>query len=144
MFDFSGMRVKKLHPDAQLPRKDDPGDAGYDLFTVEGGVIPAGGRTAFSIGIATELPYGHYAQVKDRSGLALNGITTLGGVIDNGYRGEWKVILHNTDPLFSYVVEPGDKIAQAVIRRYANPEVHEVDELTETGRGACGFGSTGR
>ena len=143
MFDFSGFRCKRLHPNAVLPHKYD-GDAGYDMHSVESGTIEVGGRRKFRLGFAAELPYGKYCQLKDRSGLADDhGLTVLAGVMDNGYRGEYMVILHNTSPQ-PYEIRAGDKVCQGVIRRFANPVPCWVDELTETERGEGGFGSTGQ
>jgi dUTP pyrophosphatase len=82
-----------------------------------------------------------------RSGLALrHGITCLNtpGLIDSGYRGEVSVLLVNTDPESTYVVERGDRIAQLVIQRVEQADFAMVEELPESARGAGGFGHSGR
>jgi len=136
--------VQRLDSRAKLPVRAHPGDAGLDLHALEGGVIGAGGRLVVSTGIAIAVPEGHVGLILDRSGLAArHGITNLGGVIDAGYRGEWKVIMHNTSDE-PYEVAAGERIAQVLIVPIALPQVCEVEELDDTIRGEGGFGSTGR
>jgi dUTP pyrophosphatase len=100
---------------------------------------------AVPTGIAIELPLGVEAQVRPRSGLALNhGITCLNspGTIDSDYRGEVKAILINhSDVVFN--IHRGMKIAQMVIARHEQAELVEVESLSDSERGAGGFGSTG-
>jgi dUTP pyrophosphatase len=102
-------------------------------------------RTIVKTGLFIELPIGYEAQVRPRSGLAAkNGITVLNapGPVDADYRGEIGVILVNlsNDP---FVIENGERIAQLIIAKHERAEWIEVQELTETSRGAGGFGSTG-
>lgn len=139
------IRFKKLVPEAVVPRQAHPGDAGFDLVSMEKRTIPAGGRALVRTGLAVEIPVGFEGQVRPRSGLALKrGVTVLNapGTIDSGYRGEIGVILANfgTD---SFAIEPGDRIAQLVIAPVANVAVEVAVELSETERGGGGFGSTG-
>ena len=100
-------------------------------------------------GIAIALPSGHEGQVRPRSGLAAkHGVTVLNapGTVDEDYRGEVKVLLVNLGPA-AHRIEPGDRIAQLVVAPVTRVNVVQVageDELGETGRGAGGFGSTGR
>lgn len=113
--------------------------------TVKGLLIQPGGRALIPTGIQMALPAGYEAQVRPRSGLALKyGITVLNtpGTIDADYRGDVGVILmnHGTEP---FVVEQGDRIAQLVINEIIQGVFVEVDVLTETERGAGGFGHTG-
>ena len=140
------LRIKKLHPDAIIPRRAKPGDSGLDLHAILSGgplYLQAGGRERVSTGIAIELPEGFEAQVRPRSGLAHSfGIQTAFGTVDNGYRGELWVNLFNHS-FSGHTVRHGDRIAQLVICPVAYPELVEVEELTETERGADGFGSTG-
>jgi dUTP pyrophosphatase len=141
--------IKKL-PHAQdlpLPHYATKGSAGLDLLAAideEIELLP-GQRLAVPAGIAIELPPGWEAQVRPRSGLALNhGITCLNspGTIDSDYRGEIKVILINHgDKVF--VIQRGHKIAQMVIAKHEQAELVELDALSESERGAGGFGSTG-
>lgn len=103
-------------------------------------------RILIPTGLFIELPEGHEAQVRPRSGLAINqGITCLNtpGTIDADYRGEIKVILINlsTEP---QTIKPGDRIAQMVIQQVAQVILYEVKEITETERGEGGFGHTGK
>ena len=145
MIDFSGLRVKLLYPGAKLPTKAHY-SAGYDLYSprIDFHLLP-GERAILPLGIATEIPYGYYGKIFGRSGLAAQkGITVLGGVIDNDYRGEWKVVLVNTDSVTPLWISPGDRIAQVVFMSYGQFAVNEIEELSETERGENGFGSTGR
>ena len=141
--------IKKLpHAlDLPLPHYATPGSAGLDLLAAVDAemVIEPGKRAAVPTGIAIELPLGVEAQVRPRSGLALNqGITCLNapGTIDSDYRGEIKAILINhSDTVFK--ITRGMKIAQMVIARHEQAELVEVEALGESERGAGGFGSTG-
>src|SRR5262249_16232031 len=118
-------------------------DAGMDLRSVEQVVLQPGVAQAVPTGIAIELPPGHEAQVRPRSGLGLkHSITVNFGTIDPGYRGEIRVIMFNLGRA-DYVVEKGDRIAQLVVARYEPVEWAE-GELGDSARGAGGFGSSGR
>jgi dUTP pyrophosphatase len=133
--------------DLPLPHYATPGSAGLDLLAATDGDIELkpGARMAVPAGIAIELPLGVEAQVRPRSGLALNhGITCLNtpGTIDSDYRGEIKVILINHGET-AFRILRGMKIAQMVIARHEQAELVEVDALSESTRGAGGFGSTG-
>ena len=141
--------IKKL-PHAQdlpLPHYATKGSAGLDLLAAideEIELLP-GQRLAVPTGIAIELPPGWEAQVRPRSGLALNhGVTCLNapGTIDSDYRGEVKAILINHGDMV-FVIQRGHKIAQMVIAKHQQAELVEMDALSESERGAGGFGSTG-
>jgi dUTP pyrophosphatase len=141
------IRIKRLHPDAQLPvyAHGPEEDAGLDLCAVEGALLLPHAPVAVPTGLALEIPPGYEAQIRPRSGLALKHALTLPnapGTIDPSYRGEVKVILLNlgTEP---YRVHPGDRIAQLVIAKYEAIEWSESD-LGDSTRGAGGFGSSGR
>jgi dUTP pyrophosphatase len=133
--------------DLALPHYATSGSAGLDLIAAveeEIELLP-GQRAAIPCGIAIELPDGYEAQVRPRSGLALNqGVTVLNapGTIDSDYRGEVKAILinHGAEP---YLIKRGAKIAQMVIARHEQAEIVESEELSGSARGAGGFGSTG-
>ena len=133
--------------DLPLPHYATTGSAGLDLLAaVDHQVILAPGqRMAVPTGIAIELPHGVEAQVRPRSGLALNhGITCLNspGTIDSDYRGEIKAILINHSQE-DFVIARGARIAQMVIARHEQAELVELEALTDSARGAGGFGSTG-
>ena len=135
------MKFKKLHPDAQLPTRQKDGDAGYDLHCVQSGPVHA--VSIFDTGVAVEIPPGHVGLIRDRSGLATNkGITVLAGVVDSGYRGEIKVALSCTK-MDAPVMIIGERIAQLVVVPCIMESSEWVDELSQTERGAAGFGSTG-
>jgi dUTP pyrophosphatase len=139
------IKVKKLHPAAQLPRyahAGDFGDLAADLYACCAATLPPGSTQPIPTGVALEFPSTHGALVEDRSGLAVRGVTTLAGVIDPGYRGEIKVVLTNlsTAPI---EIQPGDRIAQLRIVQRIEATFEEVDELGEAKRGDRGFGSTG-
>ena len=144
------IKVKKLHPDAKLPRYSHTGpwgDLAADLSACAPITLaPAGtpGCTqAVSTGLALGLPSTHGALVEDRSGLALRGITTLAGVIDPGYRGEVKIVVTNLTPA-PFEIQPGDRIAQLRIVQRIEATFEEAVEIAEAPRGAAGFGSTGK
>lgn len=141
------MRIKKLDPAAVTPSYAKPGDAGLDLTYVgDARWLHAGERFLASTGIALELPPGTQGEVRSRSGLAAkHGVVVLNspGTVDEGYRGEVKVILTNTDPSASFYLEPGMKIAQLVVMPYVRADVVVVNDLSESERGEGGFGSTG-
>ena len=139
------LNVKKLTPEAILPSYAREGDAGLDLFAAAQVVIPPGKSALVPTGIAIELPSGTEAQVRPRSGLALkHSLTVLNtpGTVDEGYRGEVGVILINHGAS-AFTVERGMKIAQMVVSPRIQVAVVEVAELSDTQRGAGGFGSTG-
>jgi len=139
--------VAKLKPEAILPRRAHPGDAGLDLCACEAAHIGPGERWSVGTGIAVEIPEGYAGLVLPRSGLAMkHGIALVNapGLIDAGYRGEVRVLLLNTDPAETFRVEPGDRIAQLVIAPIVLAEPVEVAKLAESARGDGGFGSSGR
>jgi len=136
-------KVKKLSPDAVVPTKENSNDAGIDVYTNESYVLQPGERHTFGTGVAVEIPDGYVALFWDRSGLGSKGIHRLAGVIDSGYRGEWKVVLLNTSDE-PYEIKKGDKIVQCVLQKFEPVDIQEVDELSDTERGEAGFGSSGR
>src|SRR5580692_7846247 len=137
--------IKKIHPEAKLPAyaHGPLEDAGLDLCAVERTVLEPGIAQAVPTGIAIELQPGYEAQVRPRSGLALkHSLTVNFGTIDPGYRGEIRVVMFNLGRA-DYTIERGDRIAQLVIARYEAIEWEEAD-LSASGRGTGGFGSSGR
>lgn len=144
MYDIN---IKKLNEKAIIPTYGSEYAAGADLYAcMEDTVTIAPGETAFiHTGIAMEIPTGFAGLVYARSGLASKkGLAPANkvGVIDADYRGEIMVALHNHS-LTPATIESGERIAQLVITPYITGVFHPVEELSDTVRGAGGFGSTG-
>jgi len=139
------LRVKRLCSTAVLPTVAHRGqDLGYDLYASEAITVPARGMAKVKTGIAIEFTSGHGALLRDRSSMASRGLAVTAGVIDAGYRGEIQVIMHNLADQDA-TIAAGDKIVQMIpVRPETNFPVEEVDDLSETKRGAGGFGSTGK
>ena len=164
------LKVKRLVPDAVLPVKAHPTDSGFDLFAAERVVIEPGETKIVKTGIAIELPNGHDAQVRPRSGVtSKTKLRVQVGTIDQGYAGEIGIMVDNISNAevrnewrypklgidgktikdnysassCTYLIRKGDKLAQLVIAAVAHPTVVEVDVLNEGERGGNGFGSTG-
>ncbi len=137
------LRVKKIHPQAKLPAFSHPGDAGLDLFSVIDQVVGVGEVKPIPTGIKMAIPEGYVGLIWDKSGISLQGVHRLAGVVDAGYRGEVRVVVVNLgrEP---FAVKSGMKIAQMLIQPVQAVEVVETEELDETSRGEGGFGSTGR
>ena len=138
--------IERLRDEAVVPGRAYAGDAGLDLAACDRVELGPGERAVVGTGLAVAIPEGYAGFVQPRSGLAdRHGVSIVNspGLIDSGYRGEVKVILLNTDPAQTFVVEPGMRIAQLVV--LALPELHVVerDELPATERGARGHGSSG-
>ena len=141
------IRVKKLHPMAQLPTYGSAEAAGADLYAcLEQAVTIAPGETAWiPTGLALEVPKGCAGLVYARSSLgAKRGLAPpyKVGVIDSDYRGEIRVVLLNHGKV-PQTVENGERVAQFLITPVLTPAYEEVEELTDTNRGTGGFGSTG-
>ncbi len=137
------LHIKKLSSNATIPKYIHPHDAGMDLYSSETIVVNPGERKLISTGIAMAIPSGYVGLIWDKSGIATNhGLKTMAGVIDAGYRGEIKILIHNLSQQ-AYTVQVGTKIAQMLIQPVEQKQVIEVQELDETARGEDGFGSTG-
>ena len=147
--DTIHVTVKKLSSNAKLPTPCSEFAAGSDLYAAETLIIPPQGKAVVptDISIAIDNP-NFYARVAPRSGLAVrNHIDVGAGVVDYDYRGAIAVVLFNHDPVNSFAVKIGDRIAQLVFERIAMPIFAELEpgqELPTTTRGAGGFGSTGK
>jgi dUTP diphosphatase len=138
--------IRRLREDAVLPARAYVGDAGLDLVACERHEIGPGERALVGTGVAVAIPEGYAGLVTPRSGLAVeHGITIVNapGVVDSGYRGELRVILHNTDRQASFVVEPGMRIAQLLVVAVPEASLRDVDELPTSERGEGGLGSSG-
>jgi dUTP pyrophosphatase len=131
-----------------LPAYQTPGSAGLDLCAalLAAVTLAPAERRLVPTGLSFEIPEGYEGQVRPRSGLALKhgiGIVNSPGTIDSDFRGEVGIVLinHGAEP---YLVEPLSRIAQLVIAPVVQVEIVESESLTETSRGAAGYGSTGR
>lgn len=129
-----------------LPAYETEHAAGMDLRAAEDAIVPPGGRALVVTGFAIALPHGFEAQVRPRSGLAAkHGVTVLNapGTIDADYRGEVKVILINHG-VEAFAIKRGDRIAQMIVAPVTRVRLAEAASLSDTARGAGGFGSTGQ
>lgn len=151
------MKIKKLYKDAVIPTRADNGSAGMDLYAYIDNntvdilvanvlVIPPHKTEMVSVGFAMEIPNGTYGAIFARSGLASKqGLRPANcvGVVDSTYRGEVFVALHNDSDEIKYIHHQ-DRIAQMIIMEYPTVEITETDVLSDTERGANGFGSSGK
>jgi len=140
------VKFKLTSPNARLPEYAHDTDSGADLFASEHYWIGSGETVLVPTGLQIELPPHFEGQVRSKSGLAAKyGVHVLNspGTIDEGYRGDVKVILHNAGRT-TFEIKPGDKIAQLIIAPYIQLEFEVAEELSETTRGENGFGSTGK
>ncbi len=137
------LKVKKLKPDAKLPKYHHPGDVGMDLYSMEEVTVPPMGHHRFWHGFAMEFPEGYAGIIMDKGSISKAGFVHLGGVYDAGYRGEYNTLLVNLSDQ-PYTFEVGDKVAQLVILPVIIGEVEETDELSDSVRGEGRFGSTGK
>ncbi|MEC5268258.1 dUTP diphosphatase [Heyndrickxia coagulans] len=152
------IKIKRLHPDAVIPKYAHAGDSGFDLVAVEDVIVMPGETALVKTGLAFEIPAGYELQVRPRSGITLKTkLRVQLGTVDAGYRGEVGVIVDNISgkevetimeigkayPLGTYTIRKGDRIAQGVIAPVTKMEFEEVDELSDTERSDKGFGSTG-
>lgn len=142
--------VKKLHPDAIIPRYANPGDACFDLHSIDYASMAPGESRLLRTGLAFDIPAGYVMRIYSRSGHGFKHGVRLAncvGVIDSGYRGEVMVKLvrdiagAGRDQLV--IINEGDRIAQALLEPIPAVDLVEVANLTETQRGANGFGSSG-
>lgn len=137
------LQIKKLHPDAVLPRYANPRDAGLDLFSLEEVVLQPNEKKTIKTGVAIALPENHVGLIWDKSGLASKfHLHTFAGVIDESYRGELQIVIGNFSSQ-PYKIEKGHKIAQLLVQPITYVNVEEVQDLNTTQRGEGGFGSTG-
>jgi len=132
-----------LSPGAIAPTRGSAGAAGYDLYANEAVTIGDTEFTPVNTGVSVAIPPGYYGRIAPRSGLAAkHGIIIGGGVIDEDYRGELKVLMSCLQGL--YDVSRGDRIAQLILEKITTPELEIVTSLDDTDRGSGGFGSTGK
>ncbi len=138
------MQIKICANDKYMPVYQNPGDAGADLRCAEEYEvsISPGNNQLIKTGVKVELPDHIMASIHPRSGLAKKGIVAITGIIDCGFRGEIKVNLINHSNQ-EVTISPGDRIAQLVFNPLVRPEFQQVDDISNSARGECGFGSTG-
>lgn len=137
--------------DGKMPTRATEGSAGWDLYAAEDVTISAGAIAPVRVGFKIALPNDMEMQIRSRSGLAMKGIAVANspGTVDSDFRGEVKVLLHNSrapDPFDAsdFKVKKGDRIAQAVFSWVPQISVVQVDAVDSTARGEGGFGSTGK
>jgi dUTP pyrophosphatase len=136
------VKVKKLHPKAVVPTYAKNGDAGMDLVITE--IINQNKLDiTYGFGISMEIPEGFMGLIFPRSSIRKYDLilSNAVGVVDSGYRGELQATFKKTG---NHVYEAGDRGAQIIILPYPQIEFEEVEELSNTERGAGGFGSTGK
>ncbi len=144
---YGGLRVKlqRLLPEAQKPKKGTEGAAYYDVYAAEHAVVDTGTVKPVTTGWNIEVPFGWFLDIRPRSGMAIKGITVNNapGTVDADFRGELKVILVNHGDL-PYIVNPGDRIAQCALMPVHECDFVERKKLSQTKRGTNGYGSTGK
>lgn len=147
------IKFKKLHPDAQLPKRAKEGDAGMDIICVDKGEFTSRG-VEYSTGLAMEIPHGYVGYLFPRSSICKTDLSLSNavGVVDSGYRGEVKAIfnINMGPPNSNYsvydrrVYQKGDRIIQLVVMPIPAVETEWADELSDSERGQGSFGSTGK
>ena len=145
---YSNINVKKLNDFAKLPTRGSEYAAGYDLYAATDKEIriPPHSTNKIGTGLSFELPVGTFAAIFARSGIATKRHlrpANCVGICDSDYRGEYIIALHN-DSEVPQIIEPGERIAQMILLPYISMNFNEVEELSDTKRGADGFGGSGR
>ena len=145
---IENINVKKLNDLAKLPTRGSSDAAGYDLYAATSYNIEIQPHTTVKIGtgLSFELPQGTFAAIFPRSGIATKrGLRPANcvGVCDSDYRGEYIVALHN-DTNEVQIIEPQERIAQMILLPFVEMSFNEVNELSDTVRGAGGFGDSGK
>ena len=143
------VKIKKLHPDAVIPTYAKYGDAGMDLTSTTKEIEDPHGNLVLGTGLAFEIPKGYVGLLFPRSSISKTKLTLTNsvGVIDSGYRGEVKFKFKESEIVtvdwLKREYNIGDRIGQLIIIPYPQIEFEEVEELSESERGAGGYGSTG-
>ena len=141
--ESANLLVERINPEAKLPEKAHQSDAGYDLFAVENVSIPPYGQAKIGTGVKMAIPQNFAGLIWDKSSLAAQGLKTMGGVIDSGYRGEIIIIAKNlTEEFFN--ITKGQKVAQIIIQEIGDIPLIETEISDSTERKDSGFGSTGK
>jgi len=149
------LKVQLVHSEAVLPSKAHDDDTGYDCVATDFGVWDTNRRyIEYDTGVIVELPKGYYCELYPRSSISKTDLILANsvGVVDNSYRGTLRFRFKCVKPLDiynnnvhspPYIYKKGDKIGQIVVRKSIECEIQEVVALSDTSRGAGGFGSTG-
>lgn len=137
------IKIKKLHPDAKMPHRGTADAAGFDLYSTSSVELRNGVPTMVPTGLAFEIPKGYVGVVYSRSSSAKSGLIITPLLVDADYRGEVFVLANRIDDAPREILA-GDRIAQIRIERLVDTEYVWAEELSETARGAGGYGSTGR
>jgi dUTP pyrophosphatase len=137
------LKIKKVHVDAKVPTRAHHDDAGIDMYACGDVTIMPGETVKIATGVAFEMPVGYVGLIWDKSSVGSQGIKTLGGVLDAGYRGEVFVVVHNLSSE-AKTFTSGQKVAQMLVQQVELCEIEEVTELEDSLRGEGGFGSTGK
>ena len=141
------IRLKRRDSNSTLPKMAHEGDACFDLYSSHDAYLGAGSTKIIDTGFDVALPSGYVGFVCSRSGLASkSGVFVLNapGVVDSGYRGPLKVILHNSSNR-PHTITAGDRVGQLMLQKVLPCVIEEVEEFNDdTTRGTKGFGSTGR
>ena len=132
------MEIVLMNDDAIIPTRASKGSAGLDLYSNTDVDIDINSIKKVNTGIRVSLPENTYGSIRDKSSLAVKGILTLGGVIDNDYTGEIIVIL--TSLVKPIKIKKGQKIAQLIVSNMSYPEIKKVKYLKKTERNDKGFG----
>lgn len=140
------LKIKKLTPDAVIPKYAKPGDAGMDLTAIDGEWDVGRMQVRYRFGLAFEIPEGYVGLIFPRSSVVKKDMTLANcvGVIDSGYRGEVTAVFNLRWEERGEIYNVGDRIAQLVVVPFAHCEIEETYELSETERGVGGYGSTGK
>ncbi len=139
---YPPLKVKKLAPHAKMPHRAHPTDSGADLFALDKTVLAPRTVTHVHTGVCVELPENTSGIIWGKSSVESKGIKAMAGLVDAPYRGELIVCMYNLNDT-EFVFEAGQKVAQLVIMPTLYPSFEETSSLSETARGAGGFGSTG-
>lgn len=135
--------IKRSDKTVNVPSRNHDNDAGVDIFSAEDIVIPSGEGRMIKTGLSLQIPKGHMGQINDRSSMGKKGLHIHGGIVDEPYRGEIKVIMWNYSKE-AQIIAKNDKIAQIILIPVSYLKPIEVEKLNETQRGDKGFGSSGK
>lgn len=142
---YGKLKIKRLHPDAKIPKYAKDGDAGMDLTSIDNGILSDDlKQVTYKLGLAFEIPKNHVGLIFPRSSVVKTQLSLANcvGVIDSGYRGEVSVVFDRSRGYERPDYSKGDRIAQMVILELPEIEIEEVDELSDSERGEGGWGST--